>query len=98
MKKQKSPQEEIGCGRYFKNDDRRCGGKYGYYRDEERDYTENKEYDIWLCLKCQIKEAISNFAEKIKILAGKKHKYTTEAFIEEIDKLVEEQSSGELAK
>ena len=41
-------------------------------------------------------KAISNFAEKIKILAGKKHKYTTEAFIEEIDKLVEEQSSGEV--
>jgi hypothetical protein len=45
-----------GCRKYIKIQDRHCGDKYGYYKEEERSYIKNKTgYDIWLCDKCENK-------------------------------------------
>lgn len=47
-------QDKKGCNKYFEDEDRSCGDKYGYHDDEIRKYIKKKSsFDIWLCEKCQ---------------------------------------------
>jgi hypothetical protein len=53
-----NPEDNIpkGCGKMIEEADRLCGIKYGYYKDEKREYIKKKtDYDIWLCENCSKK-------------------------------------------
>ena len=60
-----NPEDNIpkGCGKMIEEADRLCGMKYGYYKDEKREYIKKKtDYDIWLCANCSKKGCGKSFS------------------------------------
>ena len=55
------------CGKFIKKEDRRCGNKYGYHKDEKRHYVKEKTYfDIWLCPSCSGNHSPEELAYPVK--------------------------------